>query len=39
MDDINRIFDETQIKIESERSKSADAGMGGAPTGGGDMGY
>ena len=39
MDDINRIFDETQIKIESERSKLADAGMGGAPTGGGDMGY
>ena len=28
-----------QIKIESERNKSSDAGMGGAPTGGGDMGY
>lgn len=39
MDDINRIYDETQIKIESERNKSADAGMGGAPAGGGDMGY
>lgn len=28
-----------QIKIESERNKSVDAGMGGAPAGGGDMGY
>ena len=28
-----------QIKIESERNKSADVGMGGDPAGGGDMGY